>query len=75
MFRLFRLPAAAAIACVKFYKAAISPLLPSLCKYQPTCSTYFIQAVEKYGLIRGGLMVTWRILRCHPWAKGGWDPP
>ncbi len=75
MIPLRRLPAAAAIACVRFYQVAISPLFPPQCRYHPTCSSYFIQAVEKYGLLRGGWRGMLRILRCHPWSKGGWDPP
>jgi len=44
------------------------------CKYHPTCSVYTYQAIEKYGLIKGGLMGAWRILRCNPWSNGGYDP-
>ncbi len=44
------------------------------CRFQPTCSKYAIQAIEKYGLIKGGLKAIWRVLRCNPWSKGGWDP-
>jgi uncharacterized protein len=44
------------------------------CRYRPTCSEYAIAAVEKYGLIRGGLKAVWRVMRCNPWSKGGYDP-
>ncbi len=44
------------------------------CRFKPTCSEYAIKSVEKYGLIKGGLKSIWRILRCNPWNKGGWDP-
>jgi len=44
------------------------------CKFKPTCSEYAISAIEKYGLIKGGLKALWRVLRCNPWNKGGWDP-
>lgn len=44
------------------------------CRFKPTCSDYAIQALYKYGVIRGGLMAIWRIIRCNPWNKGGWDP-
>lgn len=44
------------------------------CRFKPTCSEYAIAAIEKYGLIRGALKASWRILRCNPWSKGGWDP-
>lgn len=44
------------------------------CRYKPTCSEYAISAIEKYGFFRGGFKAIWRILRCNPWSKGGWDP-
>ncbi len=44
------------------------------CRFKPTCSEYAIAAIEKYGIIRGGLKAIWRVLRCNPWNKGGWDP-
>ncbi len=65
----------AAILLVRAYQLLISPLLGPHCRFQPTCSEYFILAVRKYGLIRGGLKGIWRICRCHPWSKGGYDPP
>ena len=49
-------------------------MTPNVCIYQPSCSVYMIEAIERFGLIRGGLKGTWRILRCHPFAKGGYDP-
>ena len=56
------------------YKWAISPLLPPACRYVPTCSEYAIEAVERYGALRGGWMALTRILRCHPLARSGHDP-
>ena len=56
------------------YKWAISPLLPPACRYVPTCSEYATEAVERYGALRGGLMALLRLLRCHPFAHGGYDP-
>jgi putative membrane protein insertion efficiency factor len=56
------------------YKRTISPLLPPACRYVPTCSEYAAEAVERYGVLRGTCMATWRVLRCHPLAKGGYDP-
>jgi putative membrane protein insertion efficiency factor len=56
------------------YKWAISPLFPPACRYVPTCSEYALEAVERYGAVRGGLMAFWRLLRCHPFAHGGCDP-
>jgi len=62
------------IGLLRGYKWAISPLLPPACRYVPTCSDYAMEAVERYGLFRGSLMATARVLRCHPFAKGGYDP-
>jgi uncharacterized protein len=59
---------------IKLYRKYISPLSPPTCKYTPTCSMYAIQAIEKYGLLKGGTMAFFRILRCHPFSKGGYDP-
>jgi hypothetical protein len=56
------------------YKRLISPLLPSACRYQPTCSEYMFQAVEKYGAPRGVWLGFKRLLRCHPFHAGGFDP-
>jgi len=63
------------IGLVRFYQRALSPLLGKNCRFQPTCSQYMIGAIEKYGAIRGLLKGTWRILKCHPFSKGGYDPP
>ena len=68
--------------CAKFvtlqllraYKWAISPLFPPACRYVPTCSEYAIEAVERYGAVRGGWMALTRVLRCHPFARSGYDP-
>jgi len=56
------------------YKRLISPLLPAACKYVPTCSEYAVEAVERFGVVRGGLMTLWRVLRCNPFVRGGVDP-
>ncbi len=56
------------------YKWAISPMLPAACRYVPTCSEYAMEAVERYGALRGGWMALGRVLRCHPFAGGGYDP-
>jgi len=57
-----------------FYKSQISPFLPSACKYQPTCSMYAKEAVERFGVLKGLWLATRRLLRCHPFARGGYDP-
>ena len=65
----------ALILPVRFYQRAISPMLGPNCRYTPTCSQYFILAVQKYGPLRGMFKGVWRILRCHPFCKGGEDWP
>lgn len=59
---------------IRFYQIAISPLKPGCCRYYPTCSTYTLQAIEKYGPLKGSWLGLKRILRCHPFHKGGYDP-
>jgi putative membrane protein insertion efficiency factor len=59
---------------LRSYKRFISPMLPASCKYTPTCSEYAMEAVELHGVLRGGLMSAWRLLRCNPFSKGGFDP-
>ncbi|MCI6232899.1 MAG: membrane protein insertion efficiency factor YidD [Selenomonas sp.] len=59
---------------IRFYRAAISPLFLPSCRYVPTCSAYAMEAIGKYGAWRGGWMAVKRILRCHPFHKGGYDP-
>ncbi len=72
--RLFYLPRAILIKVVKGYRYAISPLLPPTCRFTPTCSVYTIEALEKYGAIKGSFLALLRILRCHPFCRGGYDP-
>lgn len=62
------------ISLIKFYQGAISPHFPARCKYYPTCSAYGIEAIERFGAFKGGVMTIWRILRCNPFSKGGYDP-
>ena len=62
------------IALVKFYRRNISPLRPPCCRYIPTCSQYALEAREKYGALKGSWLALRRILRCHPFHKGGYDP-
>ena len=62
------------ILLIRFYQLAISPLLPPRCRYTPTCSTYSLQAIKKYGPIKGGWLAIKRIGSCHPWGGSGHDP-
>ena len=63
-----------ALGTLRTYKRWISPLFPPSCRYVPTCSEYAMEAVDRFGLLRGGFMATRRLLRCHPFVKGGYDP-
>lgn len=63
-----------AVAPIRLYQRVISPALPRRCKYEPTCSHYAAQAIERYGILRGLVLATWRVLRCNPFSHGGYDP-
>ena len=67
-------PARAALALIRVYQRFISPALPRRCRYHPTCSAYAMQAVERYGILRGAVLAGWRLLRCNPFSHGGYDP-
>jgi len=62
------------IGCIKSYKKCISPYLLRSCRYFPTCSEYAEEAIESYGAFRGTIMALWRVLRCNPFSRGGFDP-
>ncbi|GAB6129359.1 membrane protein insertion efficiency factor YidD [Blautia stercoris] len=62
------------IKLIRFYQKYISPLKSTRCPYIPTCSQYGLEAIEKYGAVKGCLLAGWRILRCNPFSKGGYDP-
>ena len=70
-----RLAAAVLIGLVRAYQAVLRPVLPSVCRFEPSCSEYFIQAVQKYGPLRGPWKGAGRICRCNPFCQGGFDPP
>lgn len=72
---IWRLPAFTIIGLVRVYQLTLSPIFGRYCRFQPTCSNYMIQAVEKYGAIRGFAKGLWRIARCNPFCRGGYDPP
>lgn len=62
------------IATIRLYQRWLSPLLLRRCKYEPTCSSYSVEAIERFGAIRGTVLACWRILRCNPFSHGGFDP-
>ncbi len=64
----------ASIGSIRAYQRYLSPLLPASCRYTPSCSLYTLQAIERYGVLRGAAMGAFRVLRCHPFARGGFDP-
>ncbi len=69
-----RLPSQIAIGIVRAYQWLLSPVLPMSCRYHPTCSHYACAAISRHGALRGGWLSVMRILRCHPWRAGGFDP-
>ncbi|PIW68939.1 MAG: membrane protein insertion efficiency factor YidD [Ignavibacteriales bacterium CG12_big_fil_rev_8_21_14_0_65_30_8] len=62
------------ISIIKIYQKIISPLFPPSCRYYPSCSEYSIKAINKFGVVKGTVKAIWRILRCNPFSKGGFDP-
>ncbi|MDH4140081.1 MAG: membrane protein insertion efficiency factor YidD [Coriobacteriia bacterium] len=62
------------VLAIRAYQRFVSPLLPASCRFTPTCSSYAITSVERYGIIKGGWLATKRVARCHPWNPGGYDP-
>ncbi len=62
------------LAPLRMYRRFISPALPARCRYHPTCAAYAERAVLRYGILRGGILAGWRLLRCNPWSHGGYDP-
>ena len=69
-----QIPKTVVLLLLRGYKWALSPLFLPACRYVPSCSEYAMEAVDRYGVARGSLMAAWRVLRCHPLAKGGLDP-
>jgi len=62
------------LSLIRFYQRFISPVKPHMCRFYPTCSTYAYQAIEKYGVLKGGKLAVKRVLKCHPFNPGGYDP-
>ena len=70
---LWLLPRNVCVLILRAYRAVISPLYGDVCRYYPSCSAYTLGSIQQHGVIRGVALGAWRILRCHPWAKGGVD--
>ena len=67
-------PRSVLVAVLRFYQRWISPAFGQRCRYYPSCSEYAVQAVQRFGILRGLLLASWRLLRCNPWSRGGYDP-
>jgi uncharacterized protein len=72
--RMNQIPRTVVMFLLRAYKWTVSPMLLPACRYVPSCSEYALEAVDGYGAMRGSMMAIWRVLRCHPFAKGGLDP-
>jgi putative membrane protein insertion efficiency factor len=73
--RIRQFPALAIIGIVRVYQVTLSPIFGRQCRFRPTCSNYMIEAVQKYGAVRGAIKGVWRIARCNPFGGSGYDPP
>lgn len=73
--KIMLLPRLMLVGVVRGYQYAIGPFFPSTCRYTPSCSEYALEALHKYGALRGSILAVHRILRCHPWGGHGYDPP
>ena len=63
------------IAPIRLYQRVVSPALAPRCRFYPSCSDYAVQAIRRYGVLRGAVLAVWRVLRCNPWSQGGVDHP
>ncbi|MGB9867514.1 MAG: membrane protein insertion efficiency factor YidD [Bacillota bacterium] len=72
--RLDRAAVRVAVGAIRAYQELLSPLKKPCCRYYPSCSRYAVDALEKYGIVRGSAMALWRVLRCNPFSRGGYDP-
>ncbi|WP_336921472.1 membrane protein insertion efficiency factor YidD [Aquipuribacter sp. SD81] len=71
---LWRLPREALVLVIRLYQLTLSPVLGPVCRFAPSCSSYAVTAVRRYGVLHGSWLTVRRLLRCHPWNPGGWDP-
>ena len=62
------------LALIRFYQRYVSPSRPPACRYQPTCSHYGYEAIQRHGVLKGSCLMLWRLIRCHPFSRGGYDP-
>jgi putative membrane protein insertion efficiency factor len=69
-----RIARTAVTAPIVLYQRVLSPAIPRRCKYEPSCSRYAVEAIRRYGILRGLVLAGWRLLRCNPWSYGGYDP-
>jgi putative membrane protein insertion efficiency factor len=69
-----KLARGAALVPIRLYQRLVSPMLGARCKYYPSCSEYAVQAIRRFGILRGLVLAGWRLLRCNPWSHGGLDP-
>ena len=67
-------PRALAVLPIRIYQRLVSPFLGQRCRYYPSCSDYAVQAIRQFGILRGLVLAGWRLLRCNPWSRGGFDP-
>ena len=63
-----------AVAPIRLYQKLFSPMVGQRCKYYPSCSEYAVQAIQRFGILRGLVLAAWRLVRCNPWSRGGFDP-
>lgn len=68
------IPARLLVILVRAYQWILSPILPRSCRFEPTCSSYAVEALSRHGAVRGGWLALRRLARCHPWGSGGYDP-
>jgi putative membrane protein insertion efficiency factor len=73
LWELFLAPRNLAVILIRGWRKVISPIYGNVCRYYPSCSAYGLGSVQQFGIVRGGFMTLWRILRCNPWARGGID--
>lgn len=72
--RILKIPGRMMILMIRAYQVLIAPFIPQVCRFEPTCSCYSVESIQKFGVIKGGALSMWRILRCNPFSVGGMDP-